>query len=105
MPGVDRNREQRALLPFEDVALAVIVEPDLGGAPALDHEVDFLVQMPLRIECASTRHLDDIAAPFALGAMELDIGPLAAEPLPWCQRQVLHLSHTDVPVDGNAFRF
>ena len=43
--GVERDRKQRALLPFEDVLLGLAFEPDFGRAAALDHEADFLVQM------------------------------------------------------------
>jgi hypothetical protein len=87
------------------VALAVVVEPDLGRPTALDDQIDLLVKMPFGIECAGARHLDDVAAPFALGAVQLDIAALAAQTLPRCERQVLHLAHPDIAVDRNAFRF
>jgi hypothetical protein len=84
--GVDGDREQRALLPFEDMALRIGVEPNLGGAAPFDHEVDFLVEVPFRIEGARARHLDHVAAPFAFGAVELDVGAASAEPLPGRER-------------------
>src|SRR5262245_13434760 len=104
MPGVDRNREQRTLLPFEHVALAVAVEPDLGRAAAFDHQIDFLVKVSLGVEGTGAGHLDDVAAPLALGAVELDVAALAAQPLPRRQRQVLHLAYADVAVDRDALR-
>src|SRR5262245_6155714 len=105
MPGVHRDREQRTLLPFEDMTLAVAIEPHFSGAAALDDQIDFLVQVLFRLESASPGYLDDVAAPFALGAMELDIRAFAAESLPRRKRQILHLAHADVAVDRNAFRF
>src|SRR5436190_6318741 len=104
MPGVDRDREQRALLPFKDVALAVVVEPDLGGAAAFDDEIDFLVNVLLGVQRAGARHLDDVVAPFAFGAVELDVAAAAAGALPWRQRQVLHLADADVAKYRDAFR-
>src|SRR5262249_44685689 len=55
--------------------------------------------------CAGSRHLDDVAAPFAFGTVELDIAAFAAQPLPWRERQILHLAHADIAVDRDAFRF
>jgi hypothetical protein len=71
----------------------------------LDDEIDLLVEMLLRIECAGARHLDDVTAPFALGAVQLDEAAFAAQPLPGRERQVLHLAYADAAVDRNAFRF
>src|SRR5262249_41197038 len=53
----------------------------------------------------ATRHPDQRGAPLALGAMELDVGAAPAQPLPWGERQVLHLAHADVAEDRNALRF
>src|SRR5262249_49812921 len=105
MPGVHRDREQRALLPFEDMTFAVVVEPDLGGAAAVNDEIDFLVEVLFGVECARSRHLDDVAAPLALGTVELDIATFAAQPLPRRKGQILHLAHADIAVDRDAFRF
>ena len=91
-------------MPFENVALAVLVEPDLGRAAAFDHVVHFLVEMLFSIERAGARHLDHVAAPFAFGAVELDVGAFAAHALPRRHRQVLHLAHADIAVDRHAFR-
>ena len=105
MPGVHRDREHRTLLPFEDVPPAIAVEPHLGGAAALDDEIDLLVEVLFRFERVGARHLDDVGAPFALGAVELDIRAFPAQPLPWRKRQILHLAHADIAIDGNALRF
>ena len=61
--------------------------------------------MSFGIERAGTRHLDHVAAPFSLGAVELDVCSSAAQPFPRCQRKVLHLAHADAAVDRNPFRF
>src|SRR5262249_24069214 len=58
-----------------------------------------------RIERAGAGHLDDVAAPFALGAVQLDIRAFPAQSLPWRKRLVLHLAHADIALDGNALRF
>ena len=87
------------------MTFAVVVEPDLGGAAAVNDQIDFFVEVLFRIERARSRHLDDVAAPFALGAVELDIATFAAQPLPRRKRQILHLAHADIAVDRNAFRF
>src|SRR6185436_20448013 len=79
-------------------------EPDLGGAAPFDDEVDFLVHVLFGIERARARHLDDVAAPFAFGAVQLDVGAAAAGALPRRQRQVLHLADADVAEHRNAFR-
>src|SRR5262249_62257330 len=75
MPGVHRDREQRTLLPFEDMSLAVAVEPYFGAAAALDHEIDLLIEVLFRIERSGAGHLDDVAAPFPPGPLQLDIPP------------------------------
>ena len=101
--GVERNGEQRALLPFEHVALVLAFLPYLGGAAAFDHEHDFLIHVPLDVERAGAGHLDDVHAPEALGAEQLDERTAAAEPLPRHQRQILHPAHADAAIAGHAF--
>ena len=94
--------EERALLPFESVALGIAFEPDFGRAASLHDEVDFLEEMLLRVERAAPRHLDEIAAPFGFRAVKLDIGALAAQALPRHEGQVLHLADADIAETGNA---
>ena len=60
--------------------------------------------MLLGIERAGARDLDHVAAPHAFGAVELDVGALAAQPLPGLHRQVLHGLHADAAEDRDAFR-
>ena len=52
VPGVHRDREQAALLPFEHVLRAVLVQPDLGGAAAFGDQVDLFVEMPFGVQRA-----------------------------------------------------
>src|SRR5215470_14258010 len=59
--------------------------------------------MALNVERAGRRDLDDVEAPQALGAEELDKGAAPAEPRPIRERQVLHPAHPDAAVDRNAF--
>src|SRR5206468_11631950 len=89
---------------FEHMALVVALEPDLGRAAPLHDEVDLLVHVLFGIERAGARHLDDVVAPFAFGAVELDVAAAAAGALPWRQRQVLHLADADVAEHRDAFR-
>src|SRR5665213_1787420 len=84
------------------MALAVAVEPDLGRAAAVDDVIELLIKMLLGIEGAARRHLDDIAAPFALGAEELDVAAAPAKTAPFGERQVLHLADADVAIDRDA---
>ena len=97
--------EQRALAPFEDVALLLAFLPDFGRAAAFDHEHDLLVEMPLDIERARTRHLDDVHPPQALGAVELDVRAAPAEPLPRRHREIVHARDADAAIDRHAFGF
>ena len=83
--------------------LALALLPDLGRAAAFDDEHDFFIEVPLDIERAAAGHFDDIEAPQAFGAEELDERAAAAEPLPRYQRQVLHLAHADAAVERHAF--
>ncbi len=104
MERVERNREQRALLPFEGVAPGLALLPDFGGAAAFDDQTDLLVEMPLDVERARARHLDHIHAPQAFGAEELDVAAAPALPLPGRERQILHAPHADAAIDRNALR-
>ena len=81
------------------------LEPDLGRAAAFDDEEDLLVHVLLGIEGAARRHLDHVAAPLALGAIELDVAAAPARALPRHQREVLDLADPDVAEHRNAFRF
>src|SRR5262245_39170990 len=104
MERVERDREQRALLPLESVPPRLPFLPDFGGAAPFYDQADLLIEMPLDIERARTRHLDHIHAPQALGAVELDIAAAAALPLPRRKRQVLHASDADAAIDRDALR-
>src|SRR5262249_25800733 len=96
---------QRALLPFERVALALAFLPNLGGAAAFDHQHDFFIEVPLHVERAGGRDFDEVKAPQPLGAEELDIRAATAEPLPGRQRQVLHAANSDAAIDRHALGF
>src|SRR6266567_1963465 len=102
VPGVHRDREHRSLLPLEHVPLRVALEPDLGRAASLDHEENLLVHVLLGVQRSCRRHLDHVAAPLGLRAMELDKVPASAGTLPRRERKILHLSYTDPSEDGNA---
>ena len=100
--GVERDREHRAALPLEGVRLGLAVGPDLGGAAAFDHHHDLFVHVFFGIKRPGRRHLDDVAAPFALGAVELDEGAFAAHARPRLERHVLHAAHADAAEDRNT---
>jgi hypothetical protein len=87
------------------VLLAVVVEPDFGGAAAFGDQIDFLVDVLFGIERAGARDLDDVAAPFAFGAVQLDVGALAAQAFPRFHRQIEHRLQADIAEDRDAFRF
>src|SRR5262249_33743888 len=93
------------LLPFEHVFLAVVVEPDLRGAPALGNKVDFLVKMPFCVERAGARNLHHVTAPFPFGAMKLDVGALAAQAPPGLHRQIEYGLEAHVAENRDSVRF
>ena len=105
VPGVDRNREQRALLPFEHVLLAVVVEPHFRGAAALGDQIDFLVDVLFGIERARARNFDNVRTPFAFGSEKLNVGAFAAHALPRLHRQIEHGLQSDVAEDRDALGF
>ena len=105
MIGVERNREERALLPFERGLLRLAFLPDFRRAAPFDDHHDLFVEMPFDLERAARRHLDDIHAPQAFGAIKLDLGAASAKPLPRGEGQVEHGPAADAAVAGNAFRF
>ena len=61
--------------------------------------------MFLGVERAARRHLDHIAPPFGLGAVELDEMAAPAGALPRDERQILHLADADVAEHRNALGF
>src|SRR5262245_2398393 len=60
--------------------------------------------MLLRVDSARARHLDDIAAPLAFRAVELDVAAAPARAFPRSERQVLHFADADVAEHRNPFR-
>src|SRR5262245_21282453 len=99
MEGIERDREQRSLLPFEHVLLGLAFLPHFGGAAALDHQANLLIEMAIDIERAGARYLDHVLAPQPFGAKQLDVGAAPAEPLPRLHRQVLHALDPDAAID------
>ena len=81
------------------------VLPDFGRAAALDDEDHLFVKVLVGVQCAGPRHLDDVAAPQAFGAVELDIAAPTAQALPRCERQILHSAGANTAVNRNALRF
>src|SRR5262249_42628080 len=66
--------------------------------------IDFFVDVLLGVQRARAGHFDDVATPFAFGAMKLDVGAASAGALPRSERQVLNLADADVAEDRNALR-
>src|SRR5438874_6569987 len=104
MGDIKRNREKRTLLPLENLRSGLAVQPDFGGSTSFDNERDLFIKMFFAVERACAGHLDHIHAPQAFGAIELDVAPAPAEPLPWRHRQILHPSHADAAEDRHPFR-
>ncbi len=82
MVAVERDREHRKGLPFEGLLLHLAFLPDFRRAATFDDEHGLLIKMTLDVERPPGRYFDDIDAPQGFDAEELDIGALAAEPLP-----------------------
>src|SRR5882757_7695616 len=104
MHRVERDREQRSLLPFECMALGLAFLPDLRGAPALHDKDDLLIKMAFDIERAGAWNLRHIHAPQPFGAVELDVTAASAETLPRRYRQILDATHANAAKYRNAFR-
>ena len=87
------------------MTLAITLEPYFRRPTALDDIKDFLIEVLFRIEHTGRRNLDEVTAPFAFGAKELNEAAAAAHAWPRCERQVLHLTDADVAKDRNALGF
>ena len=105
MVGVERDREHRAALPFKRLARRRAVVPHFRGAATFDHETHLLVNMLLDVESAAGRHFNDIHAPQAFRAEQLDICALAAQTRPGLHRQIENRLAANVAENGNAFGF
>ncbi len=102
MPGVQRNREQRAGLPFEGDLLARVV-PHGGGAAAFENEDHFLEELTLGRELLARRDLADVAIVRRARGFVVDVDALAVAARPVLQlyrAQVLHVMGRD---DVEAF--
>ena len=104
MEGIERHREERALLPFEGGLPDLAFLPDFRRATAFDDHHDLLIEMALDLQRATGRNLDHIHAPQAFGAIELHIGAAPAEALPRRHGQVEHGAAADAAMTGNALR-
>src|ERR1035437_4157572 len=71
MPHVQRRREEAARTPFEGL-LALLVQPDGGGAAAADHVDELLKEMALRRGALARGDLADIRIVDAAGAFQID---------------------------------
>ena len=112
MAGVERDGEQRALLPLERLFFcsgrtrlrACARTPDLRRAAPFDDEHVLLVHVLFDVQGAARRHLDDVEPPQAFRAVELDIAAPSADPLPGGERQILHAPDADAAETGDALR-
>ena len=97
MPGIERDGEDGAGLPFEGDALAGIV-PHAGRAAAVEHQDHLLVQLPLRRELAARRDLADVAVVRGARGLVVDEHALAALARPGFQfdgAQIRHVLRAD----------
>ena len=97
VPAVERDGEQRARLPLEGDALALVV-PHRGGAAAVEHQDHLLEQLALRRELLARRDLADVAVVGGARGVVIDVDAGAAAPRPGLQldgAQVAHIMRAD----------
>ena len=105
VPRIDGNGEHGAGLPLKHVLLGVTFLPNLGGAAAFHHQVNFFKHVLFGMQCAGTRHLHHVAAPFGFCAVQLNEMALATRALPRHQGQVLHFVNAHIAKHWQAFGF
>src|SRR5690348_6125571 len=105
MKSIQRNRKQRALLPFEYVPSGLAVLPDFGRTASFHDKDDFLIDVTFGVERCPRRHFDHIHAPQTFGAVELDIAAPSPESLPRPHRQLLHATRANPAIDWHALIF
>ena len=97
VPGVERDGEQGAGLPFEGDALAGIV-PHAGRAAPIEDQDHLLEELALRLELLARRDLAHVAVVGGARGLVVDEDAAAAAPCPRLQldrAQVLHVMGAD----------
>src|SRR5687767_1022238 len=97
MPGVRRRGEQATRLPLEDLLPGAAFLPDLGGAGALDDQVQLLVEVSFGIQSAARWDLPEVQPRQTIGPVELEKATSAPQPPPWLQRQLPQIASPDRP--------
>src|SRR5262249_30826816 len=104
MPGIQRRREEAALLPLESLLLVrVVAAPDLRRAAALKHVEDLLVHVFFGSNGARAGHLDNVHSLQSAAAVKLDKRALTAHPLPRSQSQVANVVESHRPAMDRKF--
>ena len=87
---VQRHRDEAPFLPLEGLLGAVVV-PDGGGAPALDHQDQLLVEVAHGVQALARRDLDDIGAGGVARSLHVEEGAVAAHAGPPLERNLLQV--------------
>ena len=102
VPAIERDGEQRAGLPLEGDALALVV-PHRGGAAAFEDQDHLLEQLPVRLELLAGRDFHDIAVVGDARGVVIDEHRIAAAPRPGLQVDGAQIAHIERRDDVEAF--
>src|ERR1700691_2284007 len=95
--AIERNGEQRAVLPLEGDARAGVV-PHRGRAATAQDQDHLLVELPVRAETLARRNFHDVAVVRGARGVVVEEYRIAAAPRPRLERdgaQVLHVERRD----------
>ena len=104
VPGVEWNRKERALLPFE-VLLFAVVEPDAGGAAAFEDVDHFFEHLFLGIQFFSRGNLTDVGRRVGRfsGMAQNDVAAQAAPAPPRRNRELSDIADDEISDNGKLF--
>src|SRR5262249_57648587 len=88
--GIHRDGKYRTFLPFKREFLRIAVNPNFGGASAIDDEELLLVHMFFGVECTGSGNFADVTTPDSFVAEALDD---ISTTLPTLPNSTPHLSH------------
>ena len=104
VPGVQRGRKKRTLLPFE-CALGTAFVPN-GGGPSAANDIDHLFkEVPLWFEAFTGRNFADIGIVGFTGPFKADTHPQSSRALPGLERDIFDVFYEKPFHQSHPFRF
>ena len=98
---VQRDRNEAPFLPLEGLLGAVVV-PDGGGAAALHHQDQLLVEVAHGVQTLPRRDLDDVGAGGIARSLHIEEGPVTAHAVPPLERHLLQILDEESLDDRNS---